>query len=208
MIEYSEKSTLAIENFNALAVKSASFWSDDEVSSIRIEIKKHYIRAQKFKCPYCGREYPTTNASVWDAEHVIPKKICPEFMFVAQNLAAACKDCNISKKDVEVRVNPKRKTFPTRSEDYTIVHPHFDILDDHIGSMGPIYYPLSSKGAETIFRCNLGRFTIQQLGSGLGRFADPVLVKIISGLNSATSKIEAKAMVSAIERYIDESTEE
>jgi 5-methylcytosine-specific restriction endonuclease McrA len=207
IIKFSDESLNIVSLYEALSdvQKSATYWSRDDVSPVRIEIKKHYIQAQQFKCAYCGQQNFTLNAAVWDAEHIIPKNINPSYMFLPHNLAVACKDCNIAKGDAEVRINPRRVTFPTRSQDYRIVHPHFDNLHEHIDWIFPVCVPLSEKGAQTIHICKLYRFSVQQLGGGVGRLADPTLRSVLSKLNTATTQDEAKLMVGAIDKYLDAS---
>ena len=48
------------------------------------------------------------------------------YLFVVYN------DCNNEKRDKTVLENNNRRRLPIRSEDYIIVHPHFDDYDEHI----------------------------------------------------------------------------
>jgi hypothetical protein len=87
----------------------------------------------------------------------------PKFLFSEKNLAISCKDCNSVKSNKNVLVNPKRKTFPNKSKDYTIVHPHFDVYDEHIKVIAgnQVYIPSDEKGKNTIEICGLLRFAFE-----------------------------------------------
>lgn len=203
-ITYSDEAAELIALYESLpaTVRNPNYWSSEDIDEVRLEIKKFYIQAQDYRCAYCGQRNLTQHGAVWDVEHVIAKSIRPDFMFHPENLAVSCKDCNIAKKESEVRVNPDRKTFPNRSEAYKIAHPHFDELDDHIGWSDTICYALTEKGAETIYMCKLYRFTVKKLGGGPGRLGDPFFANLFSQLNSSTTNLEAKAMLAALERYL------
>ena len=146
------------------AQKDHNYWNDPVVNPVRAEIKNHYVVEQNRRCCYCNREYPTNNNAVWDAEHIIAKRLAPRFMFEPRNLAASCKDCNIAKSEDEVRVNPARNAFPDQSRHYNIVHPHFDDYADHIRWYGDVVRALSPKGAALVAMCKLWRFGLAKAG--------------------------------------------
>lgn len=202
-ISYSDSTAALVKLYESIpaTVCNPDYWSRDEISALRLEIKKFYIKEQDYKCAYCGQQNLTQHGAVWDVEHIVPRSIRHDFMFMPENLAVSCKDCNLAKKDSEVRVNPGLKKFPTRSQDYRIAHPHFDKLEEHVGWNGIICYALTEKGAETIYMCKLSRFTVKKLGGGRGRLADPFLVTLISQLSTSTTTLEAKVMVAALARY-------
>ncbi|MNT53053.1 hypothetical protein D3C72_1901190 [compost metagenome] len=90
-------------------------------------------------------------------------------MFVTTNLAAACHGCNGAKSDKDGLVNKealvsrRRKTYPKRSEDFRILHPHYDNFEDHILAARMIYIGKTEKGKNTIYACDLLRFASQFL---------------------------------------------
>ncbi|NYT40770.1 hypothetical protein HZY97_08380 [Sphingomonas sp. R-74633] len=144
--------------------KVAAYWSTDAAGPVRKAIKDHYIEEQHQRCCYCGHHIATNNNAVWDGEHVISRETKPAFMFEPRNLAVSCKDCNIAKSVKGVLKNKDRKTFPSKSTDYIIVHPHFDEYDDHIHWIGPVVYAAPSdsrKGSITIEMCDLTRYARQ-----------------------------------------------
>ncbi|TGQ80252.1 hypothetical protein EN850_13295 [Mesorhizobium sp. M8A.F.Ca.ET.207.01.1.1] len=159
-VKYSATSQLIVDKFEASAPDKqvGSYWSEDEVSPVRKEIKDHYIQEQNQRCCYCLVEIPTGNNAVWDGEHIISRDGAPRFMFEPVNLCISCKDCNGSKRELEVRKNPARKSFPSKSEHYKIVHPHLDPYAEHIRWFGKVVSPLSKKGVETVAMCDLTRF--------------------------------------------------
>ncbi|MCF2906511.1 hypothetical protein L0666_16075 [Octadecabacter sp. CECT 8868] len=165
-VQYSAPNKTLVDAFEARQPdeKDPKYWNDDEVNSVRAEIKDHYIAEQGRQCCYCGRKYPTGNKAVWDGEHIIAKNLAPQFMFEPRNLAASCKDCNIAKHEDEVRANPKRKSFPDQSQNYVIVHPHFDNYNDHIRWYGEVVRALTPKGKALIIMCDLLRFGCTKAG--------------------------------------------
>ncbi|WIB42153.1 hypothetical protein DEJ11_15160 [Curtobacterium sp. MCLR17_058] len=133
----------------------------------------------------------------WDAEHIVPKRLHPEFMFTPENLALSCPDCNGPKWDKETLVDPTLRAYPLRGDAFLIVHPHFDAYEDHIVRGDYVYTAVegSEKGAWTIIECNLGRFVQMQIGwpepLGDEDFEDEV-ERAASGDAAAVSQIAAE----------------
>ncbi|HBQ1036867.1 TPA: HNH endonuclease, partial [Klebsiella pneumoniae] len=61
-----------------------------------------------------------------------------------------------------------RRRLPIRSEDYIIVHPHFDDYDEHIKviEVAGYYIPRTDKGRKTIEKCGLLRFAYKYANYG------------------------------------------
>lgn len=165
-VRYCVANQALVDTFNAQQdqEKDPKYWDTEVVNRVRAEIKDHYIEEQRRRCCYCNREYPTANKAIWDGEHIIAKNLAPNFMFEPRNLVASCKDCNIAKGDDEVRVNPRRKSFPDRSQHYIIVHPRFDNYSDHIRWYGDVVRALTRKGSTLVTMCNLWRFGLRKAG--------------------------------------------
>lgn len=143
--------------------KCGSFWGakgDKELTSLKKHIKDFYILNQGYKCVYCRQKIVVKHNSSWDAEHIIPKNTHPQFLFKPENLCISCKDCNGAKLDKNVLVNPSRQSFCYDKEAYIIVHPHFDVYDEHIKVVSDslMFLPRSKKGLYTIESCGLLRF--------------------------------------------------
>ncbi|WP_278352426.1 AAA family ATPase [Chryseobacterium gleum] len=143
----------------------STIWESEEIAVIKKDIRNHYRIEQKILCAYC--KYPVsvvypTNCHI---EHIAPKSIYPMYMFEPKNLCVICADCNQIKRDQETinqipdTIKKKYKTkYPDKSEDFHIVHPHFDKYDDHILIVNGYYIDKASKkGNFTIGACLLNR---------------------------------------------------
>lgn len=145
--------------------KDHHYWEQDEVSPVRNAIKAHYQQEQGFKCCYCGITLHTRHGRVWDVEHIVPKSSHPQFLFEPENLAVSCIDCNTAKLHKPVMVNNNLVRYPRRSEAFVLIHPHYDTFEEHIAiHFERIYQAKTSKGAETIYICNLLRYSYEGLG--------------------------------------------
>ncbi|EJG0707510.1 HNH endonuclease [Vibrio parahaemolyticus] len=159
-IDYTEKELEIINSKLNEHGFNSDTWSDVDIEKIKNRIKKHYIEKQKYRCPYCKQKTKSKNGKLWDIEHIIPRKTAPQFMFEPKNLCASCIECNNFKSDKKVTSSKAVKTYPTQSRLFSIIHPHFDIYEEHILVVkeGFYYVALKKKGAKTIEVCNLNRF--------------------------------------------------
>ncbi|MBO9136200.1 HNH endonuclease (plasmid) [Rhizobium sp. B230/85] len=203
-IGYSAGCKAIVDAFDALpdAQKNGDYWGEIPVNPVRSEIKAYYIKEQHFKCVYCDRQIVTANHSLWDAEHIISRKAAPRFMFNPENLAVSCRDCNNAKREHEVRRNKNRKSFPKKSEHYSIFHAHYGVYQEHIRWVGDICVPISKKGTQTLIACDLTRFTAELLGMA-GIINDPAFDQQVGQLMKAKTKVEAQAQLAAINVYIE-----
>lgn len=162
-INYCTADRALVDAFDALDApkKLGSYWTDSTLEKLKSRIKSHYIDIQNVRCCYCNQHQNSKNHRIWDVEHIAPRAKYAHFMFTPHNLAASCPDCNQSKGDTEVLVNPGRKTYPKKSEDFKIFHPHYDSYTDHILKSGFVYTPKSNKGKFTIYTCDLLRFATE-----------------------------------------------
>jgi hypothetical protein len=199
------------DSYNSLRddQKNGGVWesTDQPIINIRKAIKDYYIIAQDYTCPYCRQRMEVNHNAAWDAEHIIPKKTHPQFIFEPLNLCVSCKDCNNEKRDKSVLENNQRKTFPNRCEDYTIVHPHFDDFFEHIRVIetAAYYLPLSDKGRRTIEKCGLLRFTYKFSNYGNTSTENKeTILKLANTLQEATSPQEENAYLSIIADAVQE----
>ena len=165
-VKYEGEIKDTVDAYNTLdkEVQSGDYWDkkDADIQKVKKHIKDHYIVVQDYTCVYCQQKIVVKHGMAWDIEHIIPKSPYPQFLFTEENLAVACKDCNLIKSDKNVLKNSKRKRFPKKSEDYIIVHPHFDVYDEHIQIIAKeIYRPKDEKGKQTIEVCGLLRFAFK-----------------------------------------------
>jgi len=164
-ITYSEQAAKVVAAYSSLALKDPNQWDLKENDFIREEIKRYYVSAQGSLCCYCGKPYPADSLRYWDGEHILPKSLYPEFLFEPVNLAVACPICNSWKSHKDILVGKRGKKYPKNSAKFSIVHPHFDELWEHVSLyLGFIYSPKTPKGAKTIDMCYLGRFAVELAG--------------------------------------------
>lgn len=168
-VEYSEVSKILVDEYSALSLsdKKKVNWSDECYTVVRKEIKDHYKAVQKNQCPYCRQYFESNHNRLWDGEHILSKSKFPEYLFEPKNLCVSCIECNQDKSDKKVTVSDVYKSFPDKSNNYLIVHPHFDLYRDHIqvkvsGNIR-FYKPVggSKKGKNTIEMFRLYRFIIR-----------------------------------------------
>ncbi|MEZ9061019.1 MULTISPECIES: hypothetical protein [unclassified Vibrio] len=158
--ELSEEESQIVKSVQCDALSPQQKWDDRRVTTMKSNIKKHYIAEQDKTCAYCQVNMHTTHGMVWDTEHIIDKDSSPQWMFEPLNLCVSCKDCNGAK---GTRTSTKGKTyknFPRKSENYRIIHPHFDDYDEHIkvAVPGAVYLFQTDKGRNTIEVCGLLRY--------------------------------------------------
>lgn len=163
-VVYSVASAALVSRYDEDPAKASTYWSDDEVSPVRKEIKAHYITEQQHLCCYCGLPDPSTHGLDWDVEHIVPRKLHPNFLFTPVNLGVACRECNASKSAKETLVDPADSTYPATSEAFRVVHPHFDEWSDHILRDHLTYASFTEKGRWTIQECRLNRFDERVVG--------------------------------------------
>lgn len=204
-IAYAIPEQMIVDAFNALTFenKESSYWSNEDAKSTRDAIKDHYIAEQNYHCCYCRMQVLSQNKGDWQGDHIVARDTHAQFMFEPRNLAICCRGCNSAKSNKNVLKNPKRKTFPFKSTDYLIVHPHFDAYDEHIRWFGQVCTPRkSAKGAKTIEICGLLRFAADFAGLNTDvndrRFDD-----LIGKLMTSTTKLEGVAVLASLKVYID-----
>jgi uncharacterized protein (TIGR02646 family) len=160
-ITYTEQHKIIIKSVE----KMSDIWDKEEIKPLKKDIRNFYRSEQKILCAYC--KYPVsvvypTNCHI---EHIAPKSIHPEYIFEPKNLCVICADCNQIKRDQETlnqipdTIKKKYKSkYPDKSEDFFIVHPHYDKYDEHILIVNGFYIDKASKkGNFTIGACLLNR---------------------------------------------------
>lgn len=202
-----------------------SLWddkNDEDLKRLKYAIKKFYLEQQEYRCAYCRQQNYVEHHMAWDTEHIIPKNKYPGFMFEAENLCIACKDCNKEKLEKNVLKDPNRKKFPNKSEDYIIAHPHFDDMEAHIKLMpnSLFFLPRTEKGRKTVEICGLLRFVYRYADYGIASTdlkkhlhhlsdllqitSDPAEeVYLISQIDNCTAEIRAAALADAKKKYLE-----
>ncbi|MDC9623592.1 HNH endonuclease domain-containing protein [Xenorhabdus sp. XENO-7] len=181
-ISYSNNSTEFICKKKSNANFSHTQWDEENLKTVRKEIRDYYRMKQNGCCIYCRNELSITSPSNCHIEHIAPKSRYLNFIFEPRNLCVVCADCNTIKKDKEIKnecentISSSAKLYPRSSKAFSVYHPHFDFWQDHIVKFnGEIYADLTDKGANTIRICRLNRrlrkFGInEQIISNLDKF--------------------------------------
>ncbi|SDY80861.1 TIGR02646 family protein [Collimonas sp. OK242] len=170
MIDYPIRYSATTKAIIEAKQKDAEFqhqnWSDDDLTSVRHDIRHYYREIQRGTCAYCRGPLSLATAANCHVEHIAPKSLYKEHIFQPKNLCAICADCNTIKRAQEVIADvpdtvdsPQyRRTYPRSSSAFKIVHPHFDVWEEHILQFGKAYVDRSKKGCFTISACKLNRF--------------------------------------------------
>lgn len=164
-IVYSDEQDELIKSILEDDKSSNNKWELEEIDELKKELRKFYRNEQKVLCAYCKSTVSVIYPTNCHIEHIAPKSIHPEYIFEPKNLCVICADCNQIKRDQETinlipdTIKKKYKTkYPDKSEDFYIVHPHFDKYDDHILIVNGYYIDKGSKkGNFTIGACLLNR---------------------------------------------------
>jgi 5-methylcytosine-specific restriction endonuclease McrA len=202
-VNFSEESRTTINDYllKKKTEKDTPQWDAECFRGVRAEIKDFYKIKQDYICSYCAKRVQVRHSMVWDTEHIVSKERHPEFMFEPRNLCIACKDCNGYKDEAEVLSNAKRVKYPTKGQDFLIVHPHFDEYGEHIRILAKdIYVARSKKGGFTKRICQLDRFTYESVSWDKSIAEKPKILSAIDALlrlnpdqlKRATVKIEAE----------------
>ncbi|MEE1901378.1 HNH endonuclease [Pseudomonas inefficax] len=138
------------------------------IVALRASIRTHYLEEQGYMCAYCRMLKREKHGLSWDVEHIIPKSEYPRFLFEPENLALACKECNLSKHDKNVLTRPlgDKAVYPTDRDSFTIIHPHYDTYSEHMEVAviaGKVFHRPKNKekGKETFIMCDLIRFSYE-----------------------------------------------
>ena len=153
-------------------IKYSSSVKRKDRDALRKDIKNKLTKIQGTYCIYCGTHEDHCGSKL-QREHIAAKgkKYYPKFVFEPENLCLACHKCNVVLKgEIDVasgnKVNYKKNKF-------TIVHPYFDKLEDHIevkvnkGQALIKKKPYSRKGKRTIELFELDSPQRTSLRSGL-----------------------------------------
>ncbi len=149
------------------------------IAKFREETKDYYFWRQRRRCCYCSIEL-TEHKLSYDAEHLLDKSTHPEFMFELKNICVACKRCNGFKSKKNILTGARKPVaLPTRSTDYSILHPHLDdwpvhFKFDEIGRIAPMPGVVRTKAQTTIDVCGINHYNAVRLVDAFQPGGDPV----------------------------------
>ncbi|MDU1229686.1 MAG: HNH endonuclease signature motif containing protein [Clostridium sp.] len=149
-------------------IRNKTDWKDDNLSSHRQLIKEYLEKECNHRCFFCGSYITGADVTI---EHIISKSKYNTFTYKPENLILCCKECNTLKSEYYV-LNKKYKLedfnswddYPSRSDEYKIIHPYYDIYSQYLKRVGIIYEPVgtSMKGLKTIEAYRLDRLTLAE----------------------------------------------
>jgi uncharacterized protein (TIGR02646 family) len=171
------------------------------VASFRNEVKDYYFSAQRRRCCYCSFELQKHKLT-YDAEHILDKDEYPEYMFELGNIASACKHCNISKSNQCISASKQRfHELSANSNEYSIVHPHFDEWEDHfqfdeIGRIVPI--DNSSKGKATMQICKIDVINVARLSDEFSLHDKPIVEQTLRAFHEVDEVARKQELLEVI----------
>lgn len=211
-VEYSGKAKDYVDAFGKKKTedKSGCQWEvkgDKDLIALKKVIKKHYLKAQDFRCAYCRQKVVVKHNAAWDTEHILCKDQYPQFMFEPKNLCVSCKDCNNIKRAKNVLTNKGRTTFPDAPDDYIICHPHLHNYADHIRVIreAVLYLPISKEGRQLIEICGLLRFVFDFAGYQIESIEiGQTIIELASQLQKSTNSLEKVAIMSIMKTLLEQ----
>lgn len=162
-------------------------WSEDDLLELRCAIRDYYRKKQNGRCAYCKKDISLVSPLNCHVEHIVPKSLHLEFIFIPENLCTICADCNQIKKNQETLAEiqdtllkqSNNKKYPKNSKSFKIVHPHFDNYDEHIKIFNGSYYMSHTlKGNFTIGACNLNR-KMEKFGWEKEIYSEDALIELM-----------------------------
>jgi hypothetical protein len=194
-VKFTASQMKIVDKFESSLEKQAQDWDRDEFSEIKKHIKNHYITEQNYTCFFCRQRFVNNHGRVWDIEHILSRSAYPKFMFHPKNLCITCPECNMAKGDKSSLSSEKiRVLFPSQSSSYSIIHPHFDIYEEHIEATvpGKMYRLRSKKGRTTYRTYGLDRFLMISERSNA---IDDQISHIVRSIASCDDINERKSLV-------------
>ena len=184
-------------------------WGDDDLEKVRSCIRNYYRNEQKGKCAYCKEPVSLRSAANCHVEHIVPKSKYLSFIFEAKNLCVACADCNEIKREQEtLGIEPDplingniRVQYPRSSNAFKIVHPHFDVYNEHIKIFNGYYVDSSPKGHFTIGACKLNR-RLHQFGWEEDLISEDNISEIMNEYLECSDSLNKNALLQKLKKTL------
>lgn len=152
-----------------------------------IKYRTALLAAQNYRCAYCTHKIERDIVGYRELDHILPKSQCPsdkfddtiasssiqkdrrhtrgyhQFRYAPMNLVVSCKRCNSFKGSYDPLANraaPAPTAYPSKTDDFEWVHPHFDDYDKFIEIKEGLLYEAkdgSKKGTAVIKACGLDK---------------------------------------------------
>lgn len=157
----------------------------NELKNFKESLKRFLTVQQKNTCAYC--RLPIFYRMKKPIEHIIPKGTYPQFTFEVRNLTLTCDYCNTKKNDkdtlaISLRERYRRhneRQYPSTSNDFLIVHPHFDDYFIHIDISDTGYVGKTPKGSFTVRECGLFETKLVEEFIKLTREYNPIMQEVM-----------------------------
>ncbi len=145
-----------IDYLNGLKPHKAKQWDlqTNQMKAYKSSLIKQLLKIQNNRCVYCGTGLMRQLVDREHFAHKDQKGGWPEFMFITENLFAACGYCNRMLKGTKPMIKHYNKNYSNC--DFHLIHPYFDIPTKEIafitrGGRDAIFVEkITQKGEETI----------------------------------------------------------
>lgn len=119
--------------------------NDPNLEAYKKRLRDHFDISHDKECAYCGNSLYIT--SYPEIEHVAPKGVYPDYMYLPDNLVFACHFCNgFSKKGKKNTIDVVNADY--RDCEFNIVHPNLHNPDDHYEWRDPNKFLFSGKTSQ------------------------------------------------------------
>lgn len=126
------------QNAVTAALAKAKPWDEDNelIKSVKAKIRTHHLTRHGDTCCYCRTILHGAGHFMIDREHILPKgnPTYKPYSFATWNLSISCKRCNMQFKgeDDDFVVDKINTASFTSSNNYQLLHPNFDLWDQHL----------------------------------------------------------------------------
>lgn len=145
-----------LDYLNGLKPHKAKQWDLEtkQMKAYKVSLLEQLLRIQDNRCVYCGTGLMRQLVDREHFAHKDQKGGWPEFMFITENLFAACGYCNRMLKGTKPMVKHYSKNY--NDCEFHLIHPYFDTPPNEItfvsrgGSDAIFVEKITPKGEETI----------------------------------------------------------
>lgn len=186
--EFTEEDLDILDEF---PVQEAADWKKKEYKPLKDRIRNYYKGLQNGTCCYCRLPIHEGSDNV-EIEHIIDKNRRLDFIFEARNLVVSCHKCNFTKGRQRVMHHcPPANDYPTSSDDFRIIHGHYDDYFEHIGFRADsTYHPITGEGEFTINICGLARPGLAEQRETVLMYQDDELVADVIEIRNSENNVE------------------
>ena len=177
------------EILNNTPITEAKQWKNKIYKPLKDRFRNYYYEKQNGRCAYCRLLINRGTGNV-EIEHIIDKNRRLDFVFESKNLVVSCHNCNFSKKTSKVMHNcPPENDYPTNSDNFKIIHGHYDKYSHHIKFIEKsIYQAITDEGEFTIDKCSLDRIGLAEQRETVNMYENDPLIADVIGIRNSDKK--------------------